>query len=60
MLNAHNARVFIALFLLSFLFIDALKFNLHECKQIQQKYCNIIYATSLIILYLRTDSLCLY
>lgn len=37
-LNTHNARVFIVFFLLSFLFIDALKFNLHEGKQIQQKH----------------------
>lgn len=57
MLNAHNARVFIVLFLLSFLFIDALKFNLHECKEIQQKYYSIIYATSLKIFYFRNDTL---
>lgn len=37
-LNAHNARVFIVFFLLSFLFIDALKFDLHAGKQIQQNH----------------------
>lgn len=37
-LNAHNTRVFIVFFLLSFLFIDTLKFNLYEHKQIQHKH----------------------